>query len=327
MKVWLPTVLMPLVMAAVLFAEQTETTVRLETTAGTLEGSLVLPGETNRTPVALIVAGSGPTDRDGNNPVMKNNSLKMLATALSKRGIATLRYDKRGIGKSEAAGMKEEDLRFDHYISDAKQWIDLLKKDKRFSEVTVIGHSEGSLLGMIASREGSADRFISVAGAGKPADKLLKDQMQSQPPQVSKAAVSIIDRLVEGKTVDKVDLVLYSLFRPSVQPYMISWFKYDPAKEIAKLKIPVLIVQGSTDIQVGEKDARMLAAANAKAEIRIIQGMNHIFKEVESDRMKNIATYNQPDLPIKNELVEAIGDFIGRPAKTGEKAGAGRGGG
>jgi len=104
--------------------------------------------------------------------------------------------------------------------------------------------------------------------------------------------------------------MLFSLFRPSVQPYMISWFKCDPQTEIAKLKKPALIVQGTTDIQVGVDDAKRLQTAKSDAKLVIIEGMNHIFKDAEADRMKNLQTYNQPDLPVNTQLIEAISSFI-----------------
>ncbi len=291
-------------------AGHSETAVQLETKTGTLSGSLLVPDATDSIPVALLIAGSGPTDRDGNNPSMKNNSLKMLAGVLCNHGIASLRYDKRGILKSRKAGLKETDLRFEHYVSDATDWIRQLNKDKRFSEVVVIGHSEGSLIGMIAAQDGGVAKFVSVAGPGKSADKLLKEQLQSQPEEVQKVAFHIIDNLVQGKTVKDVQPMYHTLFRPSFQPYLISWFNYDPAEEIAKLDIPVLIVQGTTDIQVSEKDARILAKANPRSTLRIIEGMNHVLKKVEADRMKNLATYNQPTRPIMPELVTAITSFI-----------------
>lgn len=314
-----------LAIAGSLFAGLSETIVELETKSGMLEGSLFVPEGKKRMPVVLIIAGSGPTDRNGNNPAMKNNSLRMLATELYKNGIASLRYDKRGIGKSREAGLKEQDLRFEHYISDAKDWIEFLKQDKRFNEIIVIGHSEGSLAGVVASQQGHADKFITIAGAGLSADRTLKEQLKSQPPEVLKLALPIIDKLVLGETVDDINPILYSLFRPSVQPYIISWFKYDPAREIAKLSIPVLVIQGTTDIQVSEKDADILVKANPKSELKIVKGMNHIFKEAESDRMKNIATYNQPDLPVKPELVEIITDFIKNEGNMHNKADAGDG--
>ncbi len=315
MKKHLFVVPMFLAMVCNLFAAQAETTVQLETKTGTLEGSLLAPEGKTGISVVLIIAGSGPTDRDGNNPAMKNNSLKLLSTELLKNGIASLRYDKRGIGKSREAGLKESDLRFENYIEDAKGWIDFIGKDKRFSQIIMIGHSEGSLIGMITSQEKDVDKFISIAGVGQSADKTLKEQLKVQPPAVLDIALPIIDKLVKGETVSSVNPMLYSLFRPSVQPYMISWFKYDPSKEIAKLKIPVLIIQGSTDIQVSQKDAKMLAEANQKAEKKIIKGMNHIFKEAELDRLKNIQTYNQPELPIKPELTETIVGFIEKSKK------------
>ena len=315
MRKHLLVVTMFLAMVCSLFAAQAETIVQLETKTGTLEGSLLVPEGKIGIPVALIIAGSGPTDRDGNNPVMKNNSLKLMATELFKNGIASLRYDKRAIGKSRGAGLKESDLRFENYIEDARGWVELLGKDKRFNQVIVIGHSVGSLIGMIASQEQGVDKFVSIAGVGQPADKTLREQLKSQPPAVLDIALPIIDTLAKGETVSNVDPILYSLFRPSVQPYLISWLKYDPSKEIAKLKIPVLIIQGSTDIQVSEKDAKMLAEANQKAEKKMIKGMNHIFKEAELDRLKNIQTYNQPELPIKPELTEAIVGFIKKSKK------------
>ena len=308
-----------------LCAAQTETVVQLETETGVLEGSLLIPRETDSIPVALIIAGSGPTDRNGNQPALQNNSLKMLATRLACNGIASLRYDKRGIGKSIQAGGREQDLRFEHYISDARGWINWLRKDQRFNEITVIGHSEGSLLGMIASQQNHADKFVSIAGPGLSADECLREQLRSQPPEVWKTALPIIEKLKQGKTVTEVNPMFHSLFRLSVQPYLISWFTYDPVKEIAKLKIPVLVIQGSADIQVSQKDARLLAKANLNSDMKIIKSMNHIFKKVGPDRIKNIASYNQPDLPIMPELIDNVTNFIkekkDKPVKTAAEVG------
>lgn len=285
-----------------------ETKIILHTKTGEIFGTLTTPEKFDKIPVALIIAGSGPTDRDGNNPMMKNNSLKILASELSKNGIATLRYDKRAIAESKAAGISETDLRFDDYVNDAREWVQLLKQDKRFSKVIVIGHSEGSLIGMLAGM--TADKFISVAGAGQSADKILKEQLSAQPKEVQDLSFPIIDSLKNGKKVDNVNPMLFSLFRPSIQPYMISWFKYDPQNEIKKLSIPTLILQGTNDIQVSVEDARRLSNANSKAHLVLIDKMNHIFKIVEGDRQANLKTYNNPSLPIADELVKSITDFI-----------------
>ncbi len=306
---------MLLVMVCNLFAAQSETTVHLETKTGTLEGSLLVSEGITGTPVALIIAGSGPTDRNGNNPSMKNNSLKMLAIELLNSKIASLRYDKRAIGKSRKAGLSEIDLRFENYIDDAKGWIDFLAKDKRFSQIIVIGHSEGSLIGMVASQEKDVDKFISIAGMGQSADKTLIEQLKAQPPMILEASLPIIKKLLQGETIKDLNPMLHSLFRPSIQPYLISWFKYNPKEEIGRLKIPVLIIQGTTDIQVSTEDAKTLAEGNLQAEMKIIKGMNHIFKKAESGRLKNIQTYNQPELPIKPELAKTIAGFIMKGTK------------
>lgn len=292
------------------FAASIEKTVSIETGTGKLEGTLLTDKLKKSKTVALIIAGSGPTDRDGNSPAMTNNSLKMLTDELSKVGISSLRYDKRGIGKSKDSGLKEVDLRFEHYIDDARSWVEYLNNLGNFNKIVVIGHSEGSLIGMVASQQKSVDKFISIAGAGQPIDQIIREQLKAQPPIVLEQAIPILDKLLQGETVQNVPAFLNSLFRPSVQPYMISWFKYDPQKEISKLTKPVLIVQGSTDIQVGLSDADKLAAANKKANKVVIQKMNHIFKESTLDRQANFQTYNQPKLPIKPELVKVISEFV-----------------
>jgi len=281
----------------------------LKTSTGDIFGTLTTPDKFKKIPVALIIAGSGPTDRDGNNPAMKNNSLKMLSAELLKEGIATLRYDKRAIGESKAAGGKSEtDLRFDDYVNDAKGWIALLRQDKRFSKIIVVGHSEGSLIGMIAAA--TADKYISLEGAGQSADKVIKIQLSAQPKIVTDLAFPMLDSLKNGDLVKKVDPMLNSLFRPSIQPYLISWFKYDPQVEIKKLTIPILILQGTNDIQVSVADAKRLSAANPKAQLVLVDNMNHILKIIVGDRQANIKTYYDPTLPIADKLTKSIVDFI-----------------
>jgi hypothetical protein len=286
----------------------TETKVILETKTGQIFGTLTTPKRFFKIPVVLIIAGSGPTDRDGNGPMLKTNAYKKLAYALAENNIASIRYDKRGIAESKAALKKESDIRFDDYVNDAKEWIQLLKKDNRFSKIIVIGHSEGSLIGMLAA--GKADMFISIAGAGQTIDKTLKEQLSAQPKEILELSNPIIESLKKGKTVDKVDPKVEMLFRLSVQPYLISWFKYDPQIEIQKLNIPILIIQGTKDIQVTVEDAKRLSKANPKAQLVLLDKMNHIFITVEGDRQANIATYNNPAIPLADGLVKNITDFI-----------------
>ena len=286
-----------------------ESPLTLETSTGSIHGTLTTPIDFKKAPVVLIIAGSGPTDRDGNNSLMKNNSLLQLAHSLAAAGIASVRFDKRGIAASAASMKSESDIRFDDFVNDAKAWVALLKKDARFTKIIIAGHSEGSLIGMIAAREG-VDKYISIAGAGKPAAMIIKDQLNNQSKQLMEMASPTLDSLVNGKTVTDYNPMLESLFRPSVQPYLISWFKYDPAAEINKLKIPVQIIQGTNDIQVSVNDAEILSKANPAASLNLINEMNHVLKIVSADKTENIKSYSNPQLPIAQEMVKVVVEFI-----------------
>jgi len=285
-----------------------ETPIVLQTKTGRIFGTLTTPREFTKGPLVLIIAGSGPTDRNCNSPMAICDAYKKLAHELAVNRIASVRYDKRAIGESAAAAKSESDLRFDDYVNDAKDWIQLLRHDKRFSQVDVIGHSEGSLIGMIAAA--GADKYVSIAGPGQSADKLLKEQLSQQPQAVQDMCFPIIDSLKKGNTVDNVSPMLASLFRASVQPYMISWFKYDPQTEIQKLTIPILIIQGTKDIQVTVEDANRLSRANPKSQLVLIENMNHIFRTVVGDRDANVATYNMASLPLADGLVHDITGFV-----------------
>ena len=286
-----------------------ETPATLKINNDQLFGTLTIPDGIKKCPVALIISGSGPTDRNGNNPMMKNNSLKMLAEELAKNGIASLRFDKRGIGESKKSAITESSLVFENYTEDVKSWINFLKQDKRFTQLTVIGHSEGSLIGMIASAK--ANKFVSIAGAGESADKLIKTQIASKSnKQIEDMTFPIIDSLKSGNKVNKVDPLLNSLFRASIQPYLISWFKYDPQAEIKKLNIPVLIIQGNNDLQVSVKDAENLSKAKPHSELVIVDKMNHIMKIIDGDQKANMESYANETLPVSETMVHKIVSFI-----------------
>ena len=280
----------------------------LNTPTGKIYGTLTMPVGQKKVPVVLIIAGSGPTDRNGNNTMMKNDALKLIALELGANQIATVRFDKRFIAESKSSSMSETDIRFETYINDASDWISLLKKDNRFDQVTVIGHSEGSLIGMLTKEK--PDRFISIAGVGFPAAAVLKKQLASQPDAVKNVSYQILDSLSAGRKVDSIPPFLGSLFRPSVQPYLISWFKYDPSTAIKELNIPILIIQGTTDIQVDTIDALQLAQSNPAAKLVIIDSMNHVLKTTVIDRKENLKTYFDPTLPLSTKLVPTITEFV-----------------
>lgn len=293
-----------------------EQQVVLNTKDGDINGKLLLPNGVKKCPVVLFISGSGPTDMDGNTAIanMKNNSLKFLAEGLAGEGIASLRFDKRGIASSAAAGKEESKLRFEDYVNDVTGWIDYLAKDKRFTSIVVAGHSEGSLIGMLACRnQPKVKAFVSLAGSGRPAYEIIEEQVAAQPEMVRKEVATVNESLRQGKEVEKVAPYLQALFRPSVQPYLISWYKYNPQEILSSIKVPVLIIQGKNDIQVAVKDAELLKKAYPAAELLLPEKMNHVLKDCDTrEPQKQMAIYANPSLPLNSSLVPAINTFIKR---------------
>lgn len=289
----------------------TEQAVMIGEGAGALHGSYIAPDDyVTAFDAVLILAGSGPTDRNGNQTGMQNNSLKLLAEALGYAGIATLRIDKRGIAASAAAMTREEDLRFETYIDDARAWLAFVKAQPRVRRVFVIGHSEGALIGAVAAQSADVAGYVSLAGVGEKAADVLRRQLAANSPVAAELAEPTLKKLEAGELDPNPAPALAALFRPSVQPYLISWFRYDPAIEIAKIPGKVAIVQGTTDLQVLVSDAERLHAARPDAAYTIVEGMNHVLKAVPADRAANIAAYSDPSLPLASGLTAALLTFV-----------------
>jgi hypothetical protein len=286
--------------------------ITLDTGNGELFGSLLLPKSDTPVPVVLIISGSGPTDRDGNNPDGgRNDSLKRLAWVLAKHNIGSVRYDKRGVAASLAATPDERNLTLEAYVSDAEAWGQKLKADPRFGKLILLGHSEGALIASLAAPSVDAAAVISLSGSARPIDQVVRQQLSNHlPPPLMLRSNELLDSLKAGKTDDNVPPPLQAIFRPSVQPYLISLFRQDPAAAFAKLKMPALIIQGSNDIQVGVNDARMLKAAKPDAELALIEGMNHVMRIVPNDVKRQLASYKDPQLPLAAELGTRILGFI-----------------
>jgi len=291
----------------------TQTEIILETDTAPISGSLKLPGNGDQFPLVLIIAGSGPTDRNGNNTLgLSANTYKMISDTLANHGIASVRYDKRGVAKSYYTGFNEADFIFDDLVADANAWVDLLKNDDRFSKILILGHSEGALIGSIVANQTVVDGFISVSGTDQRADSLILEQLSSQPENIRTESYDIINSLMSGDLVTNVSADLASIFRPSVQPYLISWFSYDPKEEISKITSPILILHGTTDLQVKSGEAQILADHNSNAELSIIEGMNHVLKDASNNPNENFATYSNPNLPLSMGFSESMVDFIER---------------
>lgn len=291
--------------------------VSLDVGGGTVYGTELTPdGVSGKLPVVLLHAGSGPTDRDGNNTLLPgpNDALRMVAEGLARQGIASIRYDKRGIGASALPVWKEENLRLDDYVGDAAAWLRKLRADPRFSRVVMAGHSEGAQIASEACAQGGADACVLIAGPAHALDEVLREQLKDKlPPPLMEESDRILAALKEGKTVDKVPPPLMVLYRPEVQPYLISSLQHDPRKAIAALKMPVLILQGTSDIQVPETEAKELSAAAPKARLVIVEGMNHLLKMVGKDEALQQKSYGSPDMPVAPQLIDALSSFVKAP--------------
>jgi hypothetical protein len=302
--------------AGVAIAQVAETLVELKTATGTIYGSLLAPPTAARSPALLLISGSGPTDRNGNQPRLHNDSLRQLATALAANGVATLRYDKRGIGASRAAAPAERDLRFDQYVDDAAGWLASLKADPRFTLVAVAGHSEGAHIGALAAEKEGVGAFVSMSGMGRKAADVLRTQLKPKLPEpLWKESERILAALEKGETTDAVPKELMVLYRPSVQPYLISWFRQSPTEAVAKLQVPVLVVQGAADVQIAVEEGERLKAAARQGELFLVKDMSHIFKRVSADPASQMQGYTDPSVPIVPELAPRIADFLRTAAK------------
>ena len=287
--------------------------IELNTPTGTLYGSLVLPKSDKPVPVVLIIAGSGPTDRNGNNTQGgRNDSLKKLAWHLAQNNIASVRFDKRGIAESRPAAPDERTLNLDQYVTDAVAWGNKLKADPRFADVFILGHSEGALIASLAAPGMDAAGVISIAGTARPVGQVLREQLQrnNMPPALLQRSFELIHALESGRTDDNVPEALHVIFRPSVQPYLISLLRYDPAKAFAALKMPALIIQGTHDIQVDVNDARLLKVAKPDADLALIDGMNHVMRIVPMDIKRQVQSYNDPNQRLSSELGDKIVRFV-----------------
>lgn len=273
-----------------------------------IKGTLVTPVSEEKMPLVILLPGSGPTDRNGNQSFMKNDALKKLAVELAENGIASYRYDKR-ILQAQRLRISEKDMRFDNFVTDAISVLDHFKDQEKFNKTVVLGHSQGSLVGMIAAKD-RADGFISIAGVAQPIDSIITQQIANQMPGLKTNVQQAFSELRTNGSTSGYNPVLESIFRPSVQPFMLSWMKFDPREEIAKLQIPVLLINGSNDLQVGETEAQQLKEAHPDAGLVILENMNHILRKIEGDDLENSKSYNEAQLPLHPELVPKLVEFI-----------------
>lgn len=289
-----------------------------------LKGTLLAPAKPGA-PVVLIVPGSGPTDRDGNNPMGVNAATyRLLAQDLAARGIATVRIDKRGMFGSAKAVADANAVTIPDYAADVHSWVGAIRRTTGVPCVWVLGHSEGGLVALSAV-QGSEARDICglllVATPGRPLGQVLRDQLRANPANapILDQALAAITKLEGGGRVDTASLhpALQPLFNESVQGFLISAFAQDPARLIAATEKPVLVLQGERDLQVGVQDARLLAQAKPAAQLVLLPDTNHVLKAVVTDDpAANMATYANPGQPLAPGVVDAVARFIVAPGKA-----------
>lgn len=273
-----------------------------------IDGSLLLPENGDSDLLAIIIAGSGPTDRDGNQNFLKSNNLKKLAQGLAINGIASFRYDKR-IVKQIRRGNVDNTIRFDDFVSDANSVVDYFANQDQYKSIYIIGHSQGSLVGMLAVSD-KVSGFISLAGAGQTIDVVIMDQILNMAPGLSEDSQKVFDVLKTGETTTDYPPALASVFNIETQPFITNWMQYNPQVVIKNIDVPVLIINGTKDLQVSVDEAKLLKSSNETAQLEIIENMNHVLFIIEGDDLENSKSYNESFRPIALELIEKISAFI-----------------
>ncbi|WP_298897489.1 alpha/beta hydrolase [uncultured Psychroserpens sp.] len=295
-------------LGTIIYAQDSKFTSQEVSVNELIDGTLLVPKGNEKPKLAIIIAGSGPTDRNGNQNFSNNNSLKKLAESLSNRGIATYRYDKR-IVKQILKKKIDPNITFDDFVTDAISVIDYFKNEGKYSSIYVIGHSQGSLVGMLAAK-GKANGFVSLAGAGQSIDDVITEQIAAMDPSLVEGTKKAFDSLKEGKLTTEYPQALGSIFRADVQPFIMNWMQYKPQEIIKTLDIPILIINGTKDLQVSVDEAKLLKQGSNKAEIEIIDNMNHVLFIIAGDKLENSKSYNESFRKISEDLIIKVSDFI-----------------
>jgi pimeloyl-ACP methyl ester carboxylesterase len=290
-----------------------EDAVEITRAGATVRGVLDRPPSAAPVPVFLLVAGSGPTDRDGNSFLgLRTDAYRQLARALAERGVATLRYDKRGIAASDH--VPEADLTLGAFVEDARAFVARLRGDARFSRVLVAGHSEGGVIALELAQATPVDGLALVATPGRPLGAVLHDQLARRlPSDLAKEADRLLAAVRAGAPLERVPAPLAPLFHASIVPFLRSQLDLDPASLARSVQAPrVLVAQGDNDLQVTVDDARALAGANPRARLLVLPGVTHVLKD-DAATAATQPSYVDPTRPLSAALVDAMVDLARDP--------------
>lgn len=273
--------------------------------------TIELPGTLTFTkhniPLIIWVHGSGNIDRNGNQkPIIKANYIKQFRDSITKNDIAFVSYDKRTATKKNIPYIIKNNT-FRSFVEDLEKVIDYFKNDKRFTGITLIGHSQGALVAMLAAKK--VDKYISIAGTAVSADKLMIKQIQQQAPFLDSITKAHFKELSETGKIANVNPMLQTIFAKQNQSFLNSWIQYTPTEEFKKLTLPILLINGTEDLQVKVEEAKVLQKANNKSKLVIIKNMNHVLKEVNS-LSENKSSYIKANFPISRKLVKTVTTFV-----------------
>ena len=273
-----------------------------------VSGTLLKSEKEINSKIVILIGGSGPVDRDGNQSFMKTDMLKKLAFSLSKKGLATFRYDKRIVNQI-IAGNIDKNMMFDDFVDDAVSVVNYFKS--KYKTIVIAGHSQGSLVGLLCL-DPNVSGFISISGVGSPIDKIIESQVSKTAPLLLEDTKKTLEIMRNGNTTYDFPIALSSIFNIDVQPFMINWMQYNPSDIIANISIPCLIINGDKDLQVEVEEAKILNNSAQNSELLIVKNMNHVLVEIKGDELDNAKSYNNPNLEIAPNVCEKIIDFINK---------------
>ncbi|QMU63812.1 MAG: alpha/beta hydrolase [Flavobacteriaceae bacterium] len=291
--------------SSVAFSQVTSEVILIKNDSIELPGTLTFTE--NNSKLIIWIHGSGNVDRDGNQAGLnvKANYIKQFRDSINKNDIAFFSYDKRTANLKNKKFFKG--ITFDAFIADAKKVVSHFKNNTRFKKIVLIGHSQGSLIAMLASAE--VDKYISLAGPSETIDATIIKQISKQNAELGKITAAYFKELKETGDIKEVNPMLLSIFAKPNRAFIASWMQYKPSVEFKQLKIPTLVINGIKDLQVSVEDAKALYSANPNSELVLIEDMNHILKHIENNT-DNIRSYHSPDFPISTKLIEVITQFV-----------------